>query len=101
MTQATLNFDAPRQAQIAAVAAKAESQGFDSTAAEAAVLAYLTTGESSAENIVAACKRAGHVPHDDRAFGKIFASLSRRGVIVKAGSTPRYNGNPCWIWRLA
>lgn len=91
----------PRAAKIAAVATKAESLGFDSERAESAILAHLATSAGTAEQIIAAIRTPDNEPHDERAYGQIFASLSRRGLIVKAGSAPRYTGNPCWIWKLA
>ena len=58
------------------------------------VLDYLQRqGDSSGEAITDACRRAGIVPHDDRAFGPVYLGLSRRGLIVKRGDCPRIKGH--------
>jgi hypothetical protein len=101
MTQATLNFDAPRAAQIAAVAAKAESLGFDSTAAGAFILEYLKAGPAFGPDIVDAACLAGFEPHDRRAFGGVFQGLAHTGKIVRDGYATRSNGSPGLRWRLA
>lgn len=62
--------------------------------ARAFVLAFLREhGPSSGEAITDACKVHGIVPHDDRAFGGCFMSLSKRGMIVKAGLCQRVKGH--------
>jgi hypothetical protein len=50
-------------------------------------------GEQSGEELTDKCKARGLVPHDDRAFGPVLASLSRRGLIEKAGFCPRSKGH--------
>ena len=50
-------------------------------------------GDSPGEDITDACKIAGIVPHDDRAFGPVYMSLSRRGVIECKGMVPRRKGH--------
>ena len=60
-------------------------------------------GTMSSENLVDACKRAFIMPHDDRAFGAVFASLSRAGKIEKSGYCQRRKGHATSggiIWRL-
>lgn len=59
------------------------------------ILAHLRThGPTSGEALVIACKAAGIVPvKDDRAFGGSFLSLSKRGLIVKAGECKRTRGH--------
>jgi hypothetical protein len=73
--------------------------------ASQAVIRHLkTVAESSSEDIVDACKAAFIRPREDRAFGAIFAKLSRTGVIQKAGYCQRRKGHACAggiIWRLA
>jgi hypothetical protein len=69
------------------------------------VLAFLADyGESSSEEITAAAKAAGIVPHDDRAFGPVYMRLARQWKIVRVGTCPRAKGHGTGggsIWRLA
>lgn len=94
-------LEVPRAAQIEACNAAAERRGFDNESAAAFILEYLAAGPAHAEPILAAAKASGLKADDGRAWGYVFQSLARRGLIVKAGSAPRYTGNPCWIWRRA
>lgn len=70
------------------------------------VLSYLTQcGVSSAEDITDSAKAAGISPviGDDRAFGAIYHSLARRGLIVKSGYCQRRKGHGTSggnLWRL-
>jgi len=68
------------------------------------VLDYLGAhGASSGEVITDACKAAGIRAHDDRAMGPVFMSLSRAGLIEKAGFCVRNKGHATGggnIWRL-
>lgn len=95
-----------RNAALESVADHAEQHdpGF-AVAAESFALGYLTQyGPTSGEIIVNACKAAGIVPHNDRAFGPVFLRLARSRRIVKAGYTPRLKGHlapGACIWRLA
>jgi hypothetical protein len=58
------------------------------------VVDYLTEhGASPGEAVTDACKAAGIVPHDDRAFGPVYMRLSRAGRIVKVGTCPRTKGH--------
>lgn len=50
-------------------------------------------GETDCETIVDAAKVAGHVPHIDKAFGPIFAGLSRSGRIIRTGFQARRKGH--------
>ena len=72
--------------------------------AQAFVLAYLAEhGVSSGELITDAAKLAGIRPPDDRAFGSIYAVLSRRNQIAFAGFCLRKKGHSTAggrIWRL-
>lgn len=72
--------------------------------AGAFVLRYLRLhGESSGEDITDACKEAGIVPHNDRAFGPVYMALSRQGIIEKCGTAARRKGHGtsgATIWRL-
>lgn len=79
---------------IAATAAKAERVVPDFVdRACAQVLASLAHGPQSGEALVAACRRAGIVPEDDRAFGAVFRRLSQQGQIVTVGYTTREKGH--------
>lgn len=79
-----------------------QQPGFTDVAG-AFVLDYLTThGPTSGEQLTVACKAAGHVPHDDRAFGPIYFGLVKRGLIEKAGICKRLKGHGTSggnIWR--
>ena len=60
-------------------------------------------GAVSGEDITDAAKAAGIVPHLDQAFGPVYASLARQGLIVRTGYAPRRrgHGSPGPVWRLA
>jgi hypothetical protein len=63
-------------------------------AAVAFVTRYLAAhGPTSGEVLSSACKAAGIVPHDDRAFGPVYFRLARRGAIQKVGTVRRERGN--------
>jgi hypothetical protein len=116
VNQQALNFDAPaytvRQARAAGeeagqrAADKAErlDDGFRERA-QAFVLAYLKQhGVSSSEMITDAAKLAGIKPHEDRAFGPVYATLARTGKIVTAWFCARRKGHGSAggrLWRLA
>lgn len=119
VSQLALIFDAPPQpaytvahARAAGAAAgeraadKAEraDDGFRERA-QAFVLGYLAQhGTSSGELMTDAAKLAGIKPHDDRAFGPVYAVLARRGLIVAAGFCARRKGHGTAggrVWRLA
>jgi len=72
--------------------------------AEGFVLRYLAAhGATAGETLTAACKQAGIVPHDDRAFGPVYMRLARRGWIVKVGIVKRRRGHGTaggQIWTL-
>lgn len=78
--------------------------GFSRRAAKH-VLKYLKAkGSSSGEDMTDSCKKAGIVPHDDRAFGAVFSGLSRRKEIKFAGFGLRRKGHGTAgsrIWALA
>lgn len=103
MTQAALDFETPAlpvaralgeaAAQLAVDRAEREAPGF-SARAQAFVLDYLAThGTASGEDITDACKAAGITPPEDRAFGAVYSTLSRRGLIVFAGFCARRKGH--------
>lgn len=90
--------------QRAADKAERLEAGFRERAA-AFVLGYLAQhGISSGELVTDAAKLAGIKPPDDRAFGPVYASLSRKGRIVSAGFCARRKGHGTAggrLWRLA
>lgn len=58
----------------------------------------------SSEIITNAAKRAGIRPPDDRAFGAVYATAARRGLIRWAGSCKRFKGHGTRggsLWELA
>ena len=85
--------------------AKAESDGFDSAGAGAFILDLVRRqGPCSGEFCVNQAKAAGFAPHDDRAFGSVFQSLARKGLIRCAGFTLREKGHSTAggrLWRAA
>lgn len=64
--------------------AKAVSLGWDKSGARWHIVGTLREkGQMTGEALVNSCKARGYVPHDDRAFGSLFAWLSRFKVIYK------------------
>ena len=66
-------------------------------------IALETVERNAGENITDACKAAGIVPHEDRAFGPVYLALARQGAIVRVGYMARRRGHgaPAPGWRLA
>lgn len=69
------------------------------------VLAYLREhGPTNSERLTDACMAAGIAPvASTKAFGAVYASLSRRGLIVSCGLAPRARGHGsigAHIWTL-
>ena len=61
-------------------------------------------GDASSEQLTDACKAAGIVPHDDRAFGAVYARLARSGAVVRVGTSVRMKGHGTVggsLWRVA
>lgn len=83
------------EAAAEACTAKAERvAAFDSGSARAAVLELLSDGVArSGEQIVDHCLRLGIVPHDARAFGSVFGTLARKGLIEAVGHAARRKGH--------
>ncbi len=72
--------------------------------AQAFVLDFLGHGPATGETISDACKEAGIIPHDDRAFGPVYMGLARAGRIRKAGHAVRRKGHGTSggnVWALA
>lgn len=114
MNQSCLNFDAPPMPiahalgaigmRRAADHAERDAPGF-SGRAQAFVLTYLAEhGISSSELLTDACQLAGITAADGRAFGSVYRTLARRGLIVFAGYCARAKGHGTSggrLWRLA
>lgn len=68
------------------------------------VLAVLAgQGDVSGEELTNSCKAAGIVPHDDRAFGAVYAWLVRTKQMQCVGMIPRTKGHGTSggrVWRL-
>lgn len=91
-------FLSPREQGLVAAAqceAKAERVAeFDAEGARRFVLGYLARhGHQPGEAIVNAAREYGHRPHDDRAFGSVFAVLAKRNQIRVVGSCERAKGH--------
>lgn len=96
MTQLSIDFvNRQRDQAISRVSQHAEdtAPGFGERA-QAFVLDYLKKhGPTPGEDLTLHCKHAGIVPGDDRAFGSVYMTLARRGLIVKVGSVRRERGH--------
>jgi hypothetical protein len=106
-TQLTLD-QALARAERAMVVVELNANDFYSqfsARASAFVVDYLSAhGAASGEAITNACRAAGIVPHDDRAFGPVYQRLARSGRILKCGYCPRTKGHGTSggiVWRLA
>lgn len=76
-----------------AVTSKAVRRGWDITGAKNYVLTVLKqVGPASGEFLTDACKAAGFVPHDDRAFGQVYYGLKKIGAIEVVGQGTRTKG---------
>jgi hypothetical protein len=97
---------AAREAGAAAATACAAKAGATFTAqAKAEALAFLAGVEAaSGEAITDVVKSRGVIPHDDRAFGAVYASLAKAGRIKAIGYVPRNKGHGTAggrLWKLA
>lgn len=100
MTTATME-----QERDAALESVAHNAGMDFLAkAMQFTLGYLSEHKSqSGEEITLACKEAGIIPHDDRAFGHVYRRLAKLGQIEKCGFAQRKRGHLTSggnVWRL-
>jgi len=111
MTQLAMFLEQVRGARIVGeiasdqCAAKAErTTEFSTHLAREWVVKHLDRhGPTSGEDLVDGLKSAGHVPHDDRAFGAVFAGLVRDERIAQYGTAPRRKGHGtsgAIIWRI-
>lgn len=105
-TQLTLDQARARGEQAMQRVETNAEQYFDEFRSRAAafVVDYLARqGPSSGEAITNACRSAGIIPHDDRAFGPVYQRLSKSRKIVKCGYCPRTKGHGTSggiVWRL-
>jgi hypothetical protein len=113
VSQAAFDFETPTLPVARAIGEAAmrcaidradrDEPGF-SERAKAFVIQYLTErGTASGEDITDACKAAGIVPADDRAFGPVYSTLRRRSAIAFAGFCARRKGHGTaggCLWRL-
>lgn len=82
-----------RALQRVAQTAEDRHPGFGPRAA-AVIVAHLEQhGPTPGERLTEACKAAGIVPDDDRAFGPVYMGLVRRGQIEKVGTVRRERGH--------
>lgn len=98
MTQYAIDFTAPRDLGETAGRActdKAErTTDFDRDAARRFILATLRkNGETPGEVLTDLARKAGFVPHDDRAFGAVFGKLARERAIRCVGYCTRRKGH--------
>lgn len=108
MNQLTLDFTQARATgRAAGDRAQARAERSDpsfSDRAKAYILACLADGaEISGEALTNACKAAGIVPPDDRAFGPVYASLAKTGQIRCVRFCLRAKGNGTAggrVWRV-
>ena len=85
---------AGQAAAEACTAKAARVAGFDTASARAAVLELLSDGVArSGEQLVDHCLRLEIVPHDARAFGSVFGTLARKGLIEAVGHAARRKGH--------
>ena len=71
-----------------------EACSWFTTRAMSCVLDHLREyGNATGEQLTDACKKAGVLPHNDKAFGAILARLSRSKRIEKVGFAPRTKGH--------
>ena len=113
MNQTSIDFDPPYRAMTDAReaghvgAARAVQRCAPDFVARAKkfVIGYLSIrGQAPGEIIVDLCKLDGIVATDDRAFGVVFASLSREGVIRCVGYCNRLKGHSTAggrVWALS
>lgn len=94
-----------RDRAVKRVSRRAEDacERFSERVAEFVVNYLKQHGPTPGEVLTDRCKEAGIKPHDDRAFGGVYLSLSRRKVIERCGSALRKKGHGTTggsVWRL-
>ena len=97
MTQPSLDFNVlptPRAAKRQRDKAIEKIDPSFIEAASARALQLLEMGgPMSGEHLTIAVKALGIVPRDDRQFGAVYLSLSRKGLIERVGFCKRLRGN--------
>jgi hypothetical protein len=82
-----------------------EVAGFDPAGAALFIVGWLRRhGPQAGEKLTNAAVEHGYCPHDQRAFGPVYAGLARRGVIKCVGFCERQKGHGTAggrIWGLA
>lgn len=82
-----------RMAELCAEKAQ-RTTAWDPQAVSKYIVSLLASnGQMSGEALTNLAKAIGWVPHDDRAFGAVIGSLSRRGVIRCVGYVSRLKGH--------
>lgn len=82
-----------RGMQLCLIKAQKQDPGF-AQKAESAILLHLTAvGEASGEMLTDIAMAHGARPHDARAFGSVFKSMARRGLIRTVGYCLRTKGH--------
>lgn len=103
MTQLTLDEAMAARDQAMQKVEENAGEGFYEAATELSLDYLRCHGPTSSEDLTIACLESGIVPHDDRAFGPVYAKLSRSGQITKAGYCARKRGHGTSggiVWRL-
>lgn len=73
---------------------KAEREGFDAEGARTFILGWLARhGKMRGEQLTDAAIEHGFHAHDARAYGSVFSTLSRRGLIRCVGYCERVKGH--------
>lgn len=86
--------EAGEQAMLACIKKAQQTAPDFAQKAERAILEHLrAVGRCSGEELTDIAKLKGAIPHDDRSFGAVFRSLSRRGVIRTVGYCARVRGH--------
>lgn len=95
MNQPSLDYIGQRDDAMARVSSKAEDvrPNFRDDATGYILYHLEKHGPTTGEALTLACKAAGIVPHDDRAFGPVYMQLSKRGLIEKVGTVKRTRGH--------
>lgn len=97
MNQLNIDFDARGAGEAAGRAcldkAIAISQTFSDVAKQAILNHLQENGSASGEALTNVAIALGAKPHDQRAFGPIFAGLSREGMIRTVGYCTREKGH--------
>ncbi len=98
MNQLSIDFDAARSAGATAAQACTDKAARTcpefTRKAQEAILAHLhAVGTASGEVLTDVARAHGAQPHDDRAFGAVFAVMSRRKLIRTVGFCMRSKGH--------